>query len=110
VQGDGEVSGTAAEKALAGTFEFVVRKDIKLKRPRAETPTHFITMGLDADLDDAAKEALREMIDWIVEMVGISREEAYAFCSFVVDLRVTQVVNNIKGVHAMIEKGLVGRS
>jgi acetamidase/formamidase len=75
--------------------------------PRAETPTHLITMGLDTDLDDAAATALRQMIDLIVERFGISRDHAYAFCSFAVDLRITQTVNNVKGVHAMLEKALI---
>lgn len=106
-QGDGEVDGTAIETAIEGTFEFVVRKDMKLALPRAETPTHFITMGLHADLDDAAVEALQQMIDLIVSRSGLSRDHAYAFASFVVDLRITQTVNNVKGVHAMLEKGLL---
>jgi acetamidase/formamidase len=109
LQGDGEVSGTAAETALTGTFGFIVRKDLKLRIPRAESPTHFITMGLDTDLDDAAKQALRAMIDWIVETLRISRDHAYSFCSLAVDLRVTQVVNHVKGVHAMLDKRLAAQ-
>ena len=108
-QGDGEVCGTAIETALTGTFEFNVRKDLKWRMPHAESPTHFITLGLDVDLDDAAAQALRAMIDWLVEMLNISRDHAYSFCSFVVDLHVTQTVNNVKGVHAMIEKKLIGK-
>ncbi len=75
--------------------------------PRAVTPTHFITMGLDPDLDDAAKQALRDMIRWLVEMKGWSSEEAYVFCSLACDLRVTQLVDGNKGIHAMVERGLV---
>lgn len=106
-QGDGEVDGTAIETALSGTFEFVVRKDMKLAVPRAETPTHYVTMGLNADLDDAATQALREMIDLVVAHSGLSRDHAYAFASFVVDLHITQTVNNVKGVHAMLAKELM---
>ena len=62
VQGDGEVNLTALETNLSGTFRFTVRKDMKLNNPRAETATHWITHGFDPDLDDAAKEALRDMI------------------------------------------------
>jgi len=109
-QGDGEVCGTAIETALTGVFEFNVRKDLKWRMPHAESPTHFITLGLDVDLDDAAAQALRAMIDWLVEMLNISRDHAYSFCSFVVDLHVTQTVNNVKGVHAMIEKKLIGKA
>ena len=64
-QGDGEVDGTAIETALTGTFEFKVRKDLSWTMPRAETATHYITFGLDTDLDDAARQALKEMIAWI---------------------------------------------
>lgn len=106
-QGDGEVCGTAIETALTGTFEFVVRKDMRLSVPRAESPTHYITFGLNTDLDDAAKQALREMLDWLVQMLGISRAHAYSFCSFVCDMHITQLVNNVIGVHAMIEKKLL---
>jgi acetamidase/formamidase len=106
-QGDGEVNGTAIETALKGTFEFRVRKDLGWRLPRAKTATHFITFGLDADLDDAARQALREMIDWIVTLTGIPKDEAYSLSSFAVDLRVTQTVNNVKGVHAMIDKSIL---
>jgi acetamidase/formamidase len=108
-QGDGEVDGTAIETSLAGTFEFHVRKDLGWTMPRAETKTHYITFGLDTDLDDAARQALKEMIAWIVAMTGAPRDEVYALCSFACDLHVTQTVNNVKGVHAMIPKAIVGR-
>ena len=106
VQGDGEVCLTALETCLTGTFELVLHKK-KLDMPRAVTTTHYITMGLDPDLDDAAKQALRDMIRWLVEMKGWSSEEAYVFCSLACDLRVTQLVDGNKGIHAMVERGLV---
>jgi acetamidase/formamidase len=109
-QGDGEVDGTAIETALTGTFELHLRKDLSWKLPRAETATHLITFGLDFDLDDAARQALREMIDWIGALAGLSRDEAYALSSFAVDLRVTQTVNNVKGVHAMLGKSILQRA
>jgi acetamidase/formamidase len=106
-QGDGEVNGTAIETALKGTFEFHVRKDLRWRLPRAETATHLITFGLNADLDDAARQAVREMIEWITVLTGISNDEAYSLSSFAVDLHVTQTVNNIKGVHAMIDRSII---
>jgi acetamidase/formamidase len=109
VQGDGEADGTALETALSGNFEFIVRPELSYTLPRAETPTHYLTFGLDADLDQAAKQALREMIGWLQVLLGISRDEAYAFSSFCVDLHVTQTVNIIKGVHAMVSKSLVAK-
>ncbi|MGQ0655489.1 MAG: acetamidase/formamidase family protein [Betaproteobacteria bacterium] len=110
VQGDGEVCLTALETCLRGTFELVVHKGMQLALPRAITPTHYITLGLDADLDDAAKQALREMISWLVAMCGWTRSEAYVFCSLACDLHVTQLVDGIKGVHAMVRRELVSKT
>jgi len=104
VQGDGEVCVTAIETALKGTFEIVLHKGGKLSLPRAETPTHYITMGMDSDLDMAAKTALREMISLIQERANLSREDAYTLCSLAADLRVTQIVNQEKGIHVMLAK------
>jgi acetamidase/formamidase len=107
VQGDGEVCLTALETCLKGTFELVVHKNTKLAMPRAITPTHYITLGLDVDLDDAAKQALRDMIAWLVAMQGWKPSEAYVFCSLACDLHVTQLVDGNKGVHAMVRKELL---
>jgi acetamidase/formamidase len=103
-QGDGEVCVTAIETALQGTFEFIVRKDLSLASPRAETPTHHITMGIDPDLDRCVEIALRDMISLIGERAGLSREDAYSLCSLAADLRVTQTVNGNKGIHCMLAK------
>jgi acetamidase/formamidase len=105
-QGDGEVSGTAIETSLYGTIEVTLRKDLSLTWPRAETATHYISMGLDPDLDVAAELATREMVSWLVEEKGMSREDAYVLCSVALDLRVTQVVDQTKGVHGMLAKSL----
>jgi acetamidase/formamidase len=109
-QGDGEVDGTAIETSLGGTFQFHVRNDLHWRLPRAETTTHFITFGLDVDLDDAARQALHAMIDWITALTGIAKDEAYALASIAADLHVTQTVNFVKGVHAMIEKSILRRT
>jgi acetamidase/formamidase len=108
MQGDGEVSLTALETSLRGTVEVVVRKDMRLGWPRAETPTHVIAMGLHTDLDEAARLATREMIDYLVAEKGMTRDDAYMLCSLAMDLRVTQLVDGTKGVHAMIAKEIFG--
>ncbi len=112
VQGDGEVCVTALEMCLTGTFTFVLHKGggpsrPLLKQPKAETPTHFISMGLNEDLDQAMKQALREMIAFICSRSNLSREQAYQFCSLAVDFHVTQTVNGEKGIHGMLKKGLL---
>ena len=107
VQGDGEVSLMALEMCMSGTFELVLRKDLSLKFPRAETPTHLVTLGLHEDLDQAAKQALRGMIALLGELRNMHPADAYSLCSLAVDLRVTQVVDGNKGIHAMLAKSLL---
>ncbi len=107
VQGDGEVNLTALETSLSGTFRFTVRKDLKLSLPRAETATHWITHGFDEDLDDAAKQALRDMIRLITTETGLEGEDAYMLCSLQADLHVTQTVDGNKGIHCMLDKKLL---
>jgi acetamidase/formamidase len=106
-QGDGEVCITAIETALRGTFQFIVRDDLSFTYPRAETPTHYITMGMDPDLDQCSVMALRDMIVLLGEKAGLSREDAYTLCSLAGDLHVTQTVNGNKGVHMMMSKSLL---
>ena len=105
-QGNGEADITAMETSLVGTFQLVVRKDLHLKWPRAETPTHWIAMGLDPDLNLAMIHAVREAIDFLVTEKHLSREEAYALCSVAVDFNVTQAVDGTKGIHALIPKNI----
>jgi acetamidase/formamidase len=107
IQGDGEVCLTALETALTGTFRLILRKDLDFRLPHAETPTHWITLGFDPDLDDAAKIALREMIALIRARTGLNAEDAYMLCSLACDLRVTQLVDGNKGIHAMLAKSLL---
>jgi acetamidase/formamidase len=105
-QGNGEVDITALETSLHGTLQFVVRKDMKLRWPRAETPTHVIVMGLDKDLTKATKLAVREAIDYFVNEKSLSPDEAYMLTSMAVDFCITQVVDGTLGVHGMIPKAI----
>jgi acetamidase/formamidase len=105
-QGNGEVDITALETSLWGKFQFIVRKDMHLNWPRAETPTHYIVMGLDPDLTQAMKIATREAIDFLTTQKGLSREDAYMLSSVAVDFEVTQVVDGTKGIHGMIPKSI----
>jgi acetamidase/formamidase len=106
-QGDGEVDLTAIETGLRGKFQFIVRKDLRLLWPRAETPTHWIVMGLNPDLDEAMKIAVRETIDFITKRFPhLTREEAYMIASVATDYHVTQVVDGTKGIHGMIPKAI----
>jgi len=103
-QGDGEVCLSAIETGLVGTFRLTVRDDMRSAWPSAETPSHFITMAFDPDLDDCVEIALRQMLDLICARTNLDRYQAYTLCSLACDLRITQVVNGNKGVHAMLPK------
>ncbi|MBZ5514781.1 MAG: acetamidase/formamidase family protein [Acidobacteriia bacterium] len=109
-QGDGEVDVTALETSLIGTFQFLVRKDLHLRWPRAETPTHFMTMGFHEDLNEAAKLAVREMVDFLTAEKHLSRDDAYMLASVAADLHITQLVDGKKGVHMMIPKAIFASS
>jgi acetamidase/formamidase len=105
-QGNGEVDITALETSLVGTFQFIVRKDMHLLWPRAETPTHFMTMGLHENLNEATKLAVREMIDFLKAEKHLSRDDAYMLSSVSADLSITELVDGNKGVHMMIPKAI----
>lgn len=109
VQGNGEVTITALETCLNGVFEFQVRKGKRLLWPRAETPTHFITMGFHEDLGKATELALQDMIAFLVSEKGLTRDDAYMLSSIAVDLAITQLVDGNKGVHAMLPKAVFTR-
>jgi acetamidase/formamidase len=105
-QGNGEVDITAMETSLIGTFQLTVHKDMHLRWARAETPTHYITMGFNEDFNEAAKMAVREMIDFLVSEKHLSRDDAYMLTSVAADLSITQLVDGNKGVHASIAKAI----
>jgi len=106
VQGYGEIAGSAVEASLKGEIQVLLHKDQTLEWPRAETPTHYMTMGLNSDLDEAARIAAADMIDFLVQTKGIDRETAILLCSVAMDMVVTQVVDGTKGIHAMIAKNV----
>jgi acetamidase/formamidase len=105
-QGNGEVDITAMETSLIGTFQFIVRKDMHLRWPRAETPTHFITMGLHEDLNECTRMAVHEMIDFLMTEKHLSRDDAYMLSSVAADLSITELVDGNKGVHMSIPKSI----
>ena len=103
-QGNGEVDITAIETSLVGKLRFIVRKDLHYRYPRAETPTHYISMGFNEDLTEATKKAVREMIDFLVGEKGLSKEEAYMLTSVAGDVDITELVDGNKGVHVLMPK------
>ena len=107
-QGDGEVSGTAIECPFeVAQVTLDVRDDLELRMPVARTADAWIAFGFDEDLDVAADVATETMLDLIERELGRDRKEALALASVAVDLAVTQVVNGVKGVHAILRDGAV---
>jgi len=107
VQGDGEISLTALETRMQEVLiQVVLHKQKKFQWPVAETATHWITLGLDKDLNMAMTLAARNAIDFLTSRAKLSPHDAYALCSIAVSFRVTQVVDVARGVHAMIPKSL----
>jgi acetamidase/formamidase len=101
-QADGEASGTAIECFLERAQLTIELSDLELRSPIARTPKAWIAFGFDEDLDLAAEEAMATMLDLMERELGLERSYALALSSIAVDLRVTQIVNGVKGVHAVL--------
>jgi acetamidase/formamidase len=106
-QGDGEVDQTAIETSLRGRIQLTVRKDMKLKWPRAETATEYISMATDPDLVIATKAAIQEMVDFLVSEKKLSRHQAYQLVSIAGNVAITQLVDKPNlGVHVKLPKSI----
>jgi len=106
-QGHGEVNGTALETSMElARLRLSIEPGPPIAAPRAETPTHWITMDFDRDLRTAARLALSAMLDHVVSHTRLARDDAYRLCSLAADLIVTQVVNGNQGVHVRLPKSL----
>jgi acetamidase/formamidase len=107
VQGDGEICLTALETRMQEVhIQVVLHKQKKFSWPVAETPTHWIALGMDKDLNVAMTLAARNAISFLATRASLTTLDAYALCSIAVSFRVTQVVDIVRGVHAMIPKSI----
>jgi acetamidase/formamidase len=106
-QGDGELSGTAIEVPIERAELTVDVSELELRSPIARTSDSWIAFGFHEDLDLAAEEAIGTMLDLMQRELQLERPYAIALASIVVDLRVTQVVNGVKGVHAVLRDGAI---
>ena len=107
-QGDGESSGTAIECPMERVeLTFVLHDAMPITAPRAETAEGWLTLGLHEDLQEATYLALDGMLTLMNEKYGLSRADALALASVTVDLRITQIVNGVRGVHAVLPHGAI---
>lgn len=112
VQADGEVALTAIEGSLRSTYRLTLLKagdprlpmKAPMKNPFAETKEYWIPIGLNTDLNEAMKDATRQTVQFLNEKLGMDRATALAYASAGVDFQVTQVVDRVKGVNAIIRK------
>ncbi len=108
LQGDGENSGTAIECPMDHVaLTVVLHEEMTLRMPKAKTPAGWVTFGFDEDLNEAAATALDEMIGLIQDFHSVSKTQATALASVAVDLHITQIVNGVKGVHALLPHGAI---
>ncbi|MCY0884449.1 MAG: acetamidase/formamidase family protein [Firmicutes bacterium] len=103
-QGDGEINGTAIEASLDMVVEVRVRKGWRLGAPLLETPDAWISHGFHTDLDQATRDAILAMLDFLCRPGRLSREDAYTLISVAGDVAVTQVVDQRQGVHVLVPK------
>jgi acetamidase/formamidase len=107
-QGDGEVSAIAIECPMELVdLTFYLRDDMRLATPRAKTADAWITLGLHEDLNEATALALEAMLDLMSDQFDMQRKEALALASLGVEMRITQVVNGTRGVHALLPHGAI---
>jgi acetamidase/formamidase len=107
-QGDGEACVTAIECPVERIdITFQLEPELRLTTPRANTPAGWITFGFHEDLNEATMIALAAMLDLMSEQYGMSRHEALGMASLVVDLCITQIVNEVRGVHALLRHGAI---
>ena len=105
-QGDGEVSGSAIEHSLTGTFRFILHKGEAITGPRGEDPENYIIMGIDLDLDRAMRIAVQEVIKFLVEEKGMLPGYAFSLSSIGVNFQVGEAVDQTQVVTARIPKSL----
>jgi acetamidase/formamidase len=104
VQGNGEVSGTALELSNTVTVQFFVHKNGGLTGPRAETPTHYISMGIDVDHDEALRKSLHGALDFLTDEKSLLPQDAYSLCSLAVDFNIAESVDFTNVVMGLIPK------
>jgi acetamidase/formamidase len=101
-QGDGEVSQLAIEAPIERARLTLSLADVELQNPIAHIDGAWVTFGFDVDLDEAAAQAVDGMLELMHRDHGLERRDALALASVIVDLRVTQLVNGVRGVHAIL--------
>jgi len=108
VQANGEIGGSAIECMMEEVLiEVNVSSDISINNPQIIFDDKIITMGVDKNLERATNQAVRGILDVLCDELDLSRSEALAYSSILVDIEITQIVNGVKGVHAVLDKNKI---
>jgi acetamidase/formamidase len=100
------VSGTAIESSLDVLLQVIVRRDFSFPSPLLETPRYWIVHAFDEDLNVATRAAALDMLTLLTEQRGLSRDDAYSLMSVAADFSITQLVDQKRGVHVRIPRGI----
>jgi acetamidase/formamidase len=106
VMGDGEVSGNALESSNTVTMQFILRKNMPITRIEAETPTHYIIMGVDKDLNVAAHEAVVHTLEFLQKRKGLDASDSLALSSIAIDFETAEIVDGNEIIQSLIPKSL----
>ena len=104
VVGDGAVAGTGAECSSDTHIRVTVEKGMGIESPRAITPEYFVVLSHGEELGPAMKQAVRYMVDFLVEEKGMSPYDAYTLCSLAGDVRVSRTFRPISPVKMMLSR------
>ena len=104
IVGDGAVAGTGAECSSDAHIRVTVEKGMGITSPRALTPDHFIVLSHGEELGPAMKQAVRDMVDFLVEAKGMSAYDAYTLLSLAGDIRVSRTFRPISPVKMMLSR------
>ncbi len=104
VVGDGAVAGTGGECEAELHVRITLEKGMNIKGPRAVTPEHFVTLSYGDDLGPAMKQAVRDMVDFLVDEKGMKPYDAYSLLSLAGDVRVSRTFRPISPVKMMLSR------
>lgn len=104
VVGDGAVAGTGAECSSDTHIRVTVEKGMGISSPRALTPDHFVVLSHGEELGPAMKQAVRDMVAFLVDEKGMSAYDAYTLLSLAGDIRVSRTFRPISPVKMMVSR------
>ena len=104
VVGDGAVAGTGAECQAEIHIRVTIEKGLQLAAPRALTPDYYVTLSYGEELEPAMRQAVRDMVDFLVHDKGMNPYDAYTLLSLAGDVRVSRTFRPISPAKMMLSR------